>query len=91
LDGAKNNQDRLNTIRYWATADGPSVLIIGYEMYRNLTLIEEDTEHLKKNKNKPPKKKKNQSKNLKELEKLKPKFRKYLHESKKCGAFFNNI
>ena len=81
----KTNKDRLAAVKRWMDCERPAVLIIGYEMYRNLTLIDEDMEHLPKPKrkgNKPPpeKKKKVMKKSEKELEKLKPKFREYLHE-----------
>jgi hypothetical protein len=81
LDSFKTNDARLSAIERWLDHEGPAVLIIGYDMYRNLTLIEDDMppKNMKK-KLDQQKKKKKMSQNQKKLERMKSQFRKYLHE-----------
>ncbi|KAL7077680.1 hypothetical protein ACQ4LE_002826 [Meloidogyne hapla] len=83
LDSWKTHEERLKAIKHWYKFDGPSVLIIGYDLFRLLTLTEEDKIFLskKKTKNGKPEKKKKLTMNEKRLERLKPQFCQYLQES----------
>jgi hypothetical protein len=83
LDQCVTHEERLTTVKHWHSAKGPSVLIIGYEMFRILTLLDEDMPPpgpRSRKKEAPKKKKKKLSANEKTLARLKPYFRRYLHE-----------
>ena len=75
MDSWKTHEERLKAIKHWYNFNGPAVLIIGYDLFRNLTLTEEDKVFLAKKKiNGKPEKKKKLTLNEKKLEKLKPQF-----------------
>ncbi|KAF7637424.1 hypothetical protein Mgra_00003168 [Meloidogyne graminicola] len=79
LDSWKTHEERLKAIKRWINYDRPSVLIIGYELFRILTLTEEDKAFMKKNKRKNiPLKKKPPTSNEKKLESLRPQFSPHL-------------
>ncbi|EGT39124.1 CBN-XNP-1 protein [Caenorhabditis brenneri] len=66
LDSYKTGQERMKALKQWHNSKTPSVMIIGYDMFRILT-CEDD-----------PKKKKTQA--ARKLAKLKDDFRKYLQD-----------
>lgn len=88
LESCRDNRERLQAVKSWLDDERPSVLIIGYDMFRILTLLEEDKppQPSRGRKNDGATAKKKLTKKQKELEKMKPKFREYLHD----GLWFLN-
>nr|CAD2179098.1 unnamed protein product [Meloidogyne enterolobii] len=80
LDSWRTYEERLKAIKRWINYEGPSVLIIGYELFRILTFTDEDKANMSKNrrKNVPLKKKLPATK---KLDKLRPQFCEYLQNA----------
>jgi hypothetical protein len=80
LDSWKTHEERLKVIKRWINYERPAVLIIGYELFRILTITDEDKAKMTKNrrKNVPPPKKKPLSSNEEKLKKLRSQFCEYL-------------
>ncbi|CAK5011247.1 unnamed protein product [Meloidogyne enterolobii] len=89
LDSWRTYEERLKAIKRWINFEGPSVLIIGYELFRILTFTDEDKANMSKNrrKNVPLKKKLPATK---KLDKLRPQFCEYLQNGEKI-YFYKNI
>ncbi|KAL3073201.1 hypothetical protein niasHT_035477 [Heterodera trifolii] len=81
IDSLTDNSDRLLAIKRWAKSKKPSVLVIGYDMFRRLTGSDEDRNVPKRGGKVRPQKPKNKSKTEKELDRLKPQFRALLFEA----------
>jgi transcriptional regulator ATRX len=77
LDSFKEDRDRLFCLKNWKEEEGPSVMIIGYDMFRILTQAPEDRV-VKKRSAKPPPKPKKLSKKQKKFQTMQVEFRKYL-------------
>lgn len=83
---SKTNNDRLETVRDWhdhyTNIREPSALIIGYELFTRLVVSDDDRNIASETKRRgpapKPKKAKQLSASEKQLEKLKPDFRRYL-------------
>uniref|UniRef100_A0A914GQI3 Transcriptional regulator ATRX n=1 Tax=Globodera rostochiensis TaxID=31243 RepID=A0A914GQI3_GLORO len=81
IDSQTENSDRLLAIKRWANCKGPSVLIIGYDMFRRLTESDEDKPVPKRGVKVRTQKAKHKTKKEMALDKLKPQFRKFLFEA----------
>uniref|UniRef100_A0A183CC05 Helicase ATP-binding domain-containing protein n=1 Tax=Globodera pallida TaxID=36090 RepID=A0A183CC05_GLOPA len=81
IDSQTENTDRLLAIKRWANCKGPSVLIIGYDMFRRLTESDEDKPMPKRGAKVRTQKAKHKTKKEMALDKMKPQFRKFLFEA----------
>jgi transcriptional regulator ATRX len=78
LDSFKEDRDRLQCLRNWKDEEEPSVMIIGYDMYR--ILCQRDEDRVVKKGYKPPPKPKKISKKQKKFMKMQEEFRELLQD-----------
>lgn len=78
LDSFKGDNDRLICLKNWHSSKKPSVMIIGYDMFRILTQCDEDRKRVSKLKQ--TQKPKKISKKQKRFLELQNEFRKYLQD-----------